>query len=659
MDMELLRNIVVIFALSVVVLFIFHRIRAPTIIGFLLTGVLAGPQGLGLIDASEQVSILAEIGVVLLLFTVGIEVSLKDILNLKKYVLVGGSLQVLLTVLAVFMIMVNLEEPVGEAVLLGFLVSLSSTAIVLRIIQKREEFDSLHGRTTLGILIFQDIAVVPMMLIIPLLPGAVQTIADPPIVIVAKGLALIALIIICAKWVIPQALYHIAKTEDREIFLLSIVAICFAVAWITSMAGLSLGLGAFLAGLIISESPYSHQAFGNVVPLRDAFTSFFFISIGMLLDISLLIQNPAYILILALAVMALKALVAGFAISLMGLPLRIIVLVALALSQIGEFSFVLSKVGYDSGLISSDIYQLFLDVTVLTMAATSLIMAVSPRVADGMLRLPLPERLMARPYPSIARELTALKDHLIIIGYGVNGRNVARSAKREGIPYLIVEMDPEIVALEGKNGEPIYFGDATQEAVLQHVGIKNARVMVIAISDPSATRRITELSRRINPDLFIIARTRYIQEMKPLNDLGANEVIPEEYETSIEIFTRVLDRYQVPREKIESFVAQVRSDGYDMFRSLSKEPYCNANISLLTEEISTLKVCQGSTAAGKSLSELELEEYGVKPLAVHRDTDTISNPDKDFVLWTDDVVILLGPEEKVRTIAELFSSKPE
>jgi len=361
---------------------------------------------------------------------VGIEVSLRDIIQLKKYVLVGGSLQVALTTLAVFLVMMSLDLPVGTAVLLGLLVSLSSTAIVLRIIQKREEFDSLHGRTTLGILIFQDMAVVPMMLLIPLLPGSTLALGSSPLAVALKGLSIVALIIISAKWLVPRILYSIARTRDRELFLLSIVAICLAVAWITSLAGLSLGLGAFLAGLIISESPYSHQAFGNIVPLRDVFTSFFFISIGMLLDVGVLIANPAFIVLLALAVMALKAALAGLAISLMGLPFRIIILVSLALSQIGEFSFVLSKVGFESGLISREYYQIFLDVTVLTLAATSLIMAVSPKVAEGMLRLPLPSRLKARPYPSVSKELEALEDHLIIIGYGVNGRNVARSAKR-------------------------------------------------------------------------------------------------------------------------------------------------------------------------------------------------------------------------------------
>jgi CPA2 family monovalent cation:H+ antiporter-2 len=655
-EIELLRDVVIIFGLSVAVLSVFHRIKAPAIVGFLLTGILAGPQGLGLIQAQDQVSLMAEIGVILLLFTIGIEISLKDLLQIKRYVLIGGSLQVLLTVAAVFLILIYLGVPVGEAVLLGFLLSLSSTAIVLRIIQKKAEFDSLHGRTILGILIFQDIAVVPMMLAIPLLPGAAQTAPESPLIILAKGAAIILLVILSAKWIVPRILFQIAATGDRELFLLCIVAICFAVAWITSAAGLSLGLGAFLAGLIISESPYSHQAFGNMVPLRDAFTSFFFVSIGMLMDIDFFLQNPGFIVLIALLVMILKSVITGSVITLMGLPLRIAVLVGLALSQIGEFSFILSKVGFESGLLTGDIYQLFLDVTVLTMGATSFIMSISPRIADGMHRLPIPERLKNRKYPSGRVETLSLMDHLLIIGFGVNGRNVARSAQVQGIPYAVVEMDPEIVMNEGKKGEPIFYGDSAQEAVLQHVRVGEAKVMVIAISDAASTRRITELARRLNPDLYIIARTRYLQEMKPLIDLGANEVIPEEYETSVEIFSRVLQIYQVPSEDIESFTAELRADGYEMFRSFSREPYCAANVDLLTEEVSTLRVCEGSEVAGKRLEEMRLEDYEVSLLAVHRGLETIPNPDEKLRLQVDDVAVLMGPREKVSQISKQFGN---
>jgi CPA2 family monovalent cation:H+ antiporter-2 len=656
MEIPLLGDIAVIFVLSVLVLFIFHKIKAPTIVGFLVTGVLAGPQGLGLIHVADQVSVLAEIGVILLLFCIGLEVSLKDLLNIKKYVLVGGSLQVALTTLVVFAILRFLDLPVGTSILLGFLISLSSTAIVLRIIQSRLEFYTPQGRTILGILIFQDIAIVPMMLVTPLLPGVEGSVTDSPFLILAKGLGLIIMVIVSAKWVVPKALYHIARIGDRELFLLSLVAICFAVAWITSLAGLSLGLGAFLAGLTISESQYSHQAFGSVLPLRDAFTSFFFVSIGMLLDVNFLMQNPVYIVLLASSVMALKALIAGFVIALIGLPLRIVILVGLALSQIGEFSFVLSQVGLGYGLLSEEVYQTFLVVTVLSMAATSLIMTISPRVADAAVMLPFPKRMRSLNSfePAIDANVKAMKDHLIIIGYGVNGRNVALSARSESIPYVIIDIDPEIAKIEAKNGEPIGYGDATQENVLHHNGIDNARVMVIAISDKAATRRMTDLARRLNPEIYIIARTRYIQEMGILHNLGANEVIPEEYETSVEIFSRVLEKYDVPRDRIESFVDHIRSDGYEMFRSFSREPYCSADLNMSRSDIITLKVFEGSLASGRCVVDIGLREYGTTLLAIYRGSEIFNYPDESFILQPDDVVIILGSESQMSDVEDLF-----
>jgi len=492
-----------------------------------------------------------------------------------------------------------------------------------------------------------------MMLITPLLPGVISGVTDSPIVILAKGLGLIILVILSAKWIVPTTLYHIVRIGDRELFLLSLVAICFAVAWVTSLAGLSLGLGAFLAGLTISESQYSNQAFGNILPLRDAFTSFFFVSIGMLLDVDFLLQNPAYIFLLALGVMALKALIAGSVIALIGLPLRITILVGLALSQIGEFSFVLSQVGLENGLLSVEVYQIFLDVTVLTMAATSFIITISPRVADTVMQLPLLKNRDSYLAP-MSTNTEILKDHLIIIGYGINGRNVARSARGEDIPYRIIDIDPDTVRIEARQGEPIRYGDATQEVVLKRDGIFNARVIVIAISDRAATRRITDLARRLNPDIYIIARTRYIQEMGLLHDLGANEVIPEEYETSVEIFSRVLEKYEVPRERIESFIENIRSDGYEMFRSVSKEPYCDSSLRMISNDIITLKVCEGSQAAGRSIADIGLKEYGKSLLAIHRGSEILNSPIENTVLLPDDYVILLVLNPGISPVEDLF-----
>ncbi|MBW2366158.1 MAG: cation:proton antiporter, partial [Deltaproteobacteria bacterium] len=274
MEIPLLNDIVVIFGLAIAVLFICHRLRVQAVVGYLLTGIFVGPYGFGLVKAVHEVEILAEIGIVLLLFTIGIEFSLKKLLQIRKSVLMGGSLQVLLTFLATLFIAMRFGQVFGEAVFIGFLVALSSTAIVLKLIQERAEVDSPHGRTILGILIFQDIIIVPMILLTPLLAGATGNLGESVLILLAKGIGIILLVMVGTKWIVPQVLYQITRTRNQEIFLLSVVVICLGVAWLTSKAGLSLALGAFLAGLIISESEYSHQALGNILPFRDVFTSF-------------------------------------------------------------------------------------------------------------------------------------------------------------------------------------------------------------------------------------------------------------------------------------------------------------------------------------------------------------------------------------------------
>jgi CPA2 family monovalent cation:H+ antiporter-2 len=661
MEIPLLNDIIIIFGLSIAVLFLCHRLHVPAIVGYLMTGILAGPHGLGLIGGVHEVEVLAEIGVVLLLFTIGIEFSLKGLLQIKRLVLIGGPLQVLLTLFAAFIMAKQFGQSFSESIFIGFLVSLSSTAIVLRLFQERAEIDSPHGRTSLGILIFQDIIIVPMLLFTPLLARSTGNLVESLLILSVKGIGIILFVIISARWVVPYLMYQIARTRSHELFLLSIVALCLAVAWLTSRVGLSLALGAFLAGLIISESEYSGQALGNILPFRDVFTSFFFISIGMLLDVGFLLQRPEIIAAIALCVLSLKAIIAGSTTVLLGFPLRTTILVGLALSQIGEFSFILSKTGVECGLLTANNYQLFLAVSVLTMAATPFILALAPRVADLALQVPLPGRVKAGLYfvPVITSADTKInrKDHLIIVGFGLNGKNVARSARAAGIPYVTIEMNPETVRVEKSKGEPIYFGDATQEAVLEHSRIKDARVLVVVISDPAATRRITEIARRLNLTLYIIARTRFLQEMEHLYELGANEVIPEEFETSVEIFTRVLGKYLMPRDEIERFTAEVRADGYEMLRSLPKESafFSDLKIHLPDFEISTFRVNQESTLAGKTLAQIQLrKKLGVTLLAIRRDSQIISDPGGDTKFCVNDILVLLGPPNRIAALANLF-----
>ena len=649
MEVALFKDVLVIFSLAIGVLLVCQRLNLPTVVGFLLTGILAGPYGFGLISAIEEVEVLAEIGVMLLLFTIGVEFSLKEFMRMKKSVVLGGSLQVILTFLVSFAIATRLGRPFNEAVFMGFFISLSSTAIVLKILQEKVEFDSPHGRMALAVLIFQDIAVVPMMLFTPLLTGEGANLGQSLGFLALKGIGVFALVAVSARWIVPGLLYQIARSRSRELFLLSVLVMCFGVAWLTYLAGLSLALGAFLAGLIISESEYGYHALGNIVPFRDVFTSLFFVSIGMLLDLGFLIEQPDQVGLIVAAVITSKTLIATLAVLLLGFPLRTAIIVGLTLCQVGEFSFILAKVGVDYGLLVGDTFQLFLAVAVITMGVTPFIMALAPRLANATLRLPLPDKLKtgfsSKSETVSEHQSHQLVDHLIIVGHGLSGRNVATAAKTAKIPYVIIEMNPETVRKEKKAGEPIIYGDATHEAVLKHVGIEGARVMVVVISDPTATRRITAVAKRLNPKIHIIARTRFLAESTPLHDLGANEVIAEEYETSLEIFARVLAKYLVPKTEIDRLTAETRKGGYQMLRKPAQDPASLADLKLNFPdmEISSIQVHQKAPVAGRSLAELQLRaKYGVTLLAIRRGGQILANPDGQTQILGDDILILLG-----------------
>ncbi|MFW6112757.1 MAG: cation:proton antiporter [Thermodesulfobacteriota bacterium] len=659
MPVPILTDLVIIFGLSLVVLFVCHQFRVPVIVGFIFTGILAGPHLLGLVRAVHEVEVLAEIGVILLLFTIGVEFSFANLLQIRKSVLVAGPLQVGATCLAGLALAWHFGRFGGEAVFAGFLLSLSSTAIVLKILQERAEVDSPQGRTSLGILIFQDIIIVPMMLMVPVLSGAMENVGASLLMMLGKAAVIILLVIISAKWVVPRVLFQVAATRNRELFLISIVLICAAVAWLTAQAGLSLALGAFLAGLIVSETEYSHQALGNILPFRDVFSSFFFISIGMLLDVGFLLENPAIIGLITLGVLLLKTMLAGGASLVLGFPLRTAILVGLALCQVGEFSFILSKVGVSHGLLTGPGYQLFLDVTILTMVATPLIMTKAPRLADFVLRWPWPQHLKHGSYLATEFSAEIPQDHLIIVGFGMSGRNLARAAKAAGIPYVIIEMNPETVRREREQGEPIFFGDATQEEILDHANIVAARIVVVAINDPPAVRRITSLARRLNSKVHIIVRTRYVNELQPLFELGADDVVPEEFETSVEIFTMVLKKYLVPKEEIERLTSEVRANCYMLFRGLYKEleeEFAPMRRQLHDVEICTFRLEAGAPLAGKSLAQMELrKKHGVTVLAVRRNSQVFHNPDPDMTLHPDDLLITMGSPDDLIKAAGLFT----
>jgi CPA2 family monovalent cation:H+ antiporter-2 len=656
MDPATLRDLVIIFTLSIGIVLLSHRLRLPAVVGLLLTGVIVGPYGLRLVHDVEAVESLAEVGVILLLFTIGIEFSLKTLLSLKRIVTIAGTLQVDLSVLAAFLVAWLVGRDEGEAVLWGFLFTLSSTAIVLKLLGERGEIDSPHGRIAVGVLIFQDLSVVPMMLMLPVIAGTEASSWAALGFVMVKAIAVVLIVLVGARTIIPLLLHQVVRTRSRELFILSIVVLCFGTAWLTSLAGLSLALGAFVAGILISESDYGQQALADVLPLRDLFSSLFFVSVGMLFNVGFALQHLGTILLVVGSILVGKTVIGMIATMAMGYPPRIGVLTGVALAQIGEFSFVLARAGLAAGLIGDTIYQEFVAAAVVTMLATPFLLRAAPVLADWTARY-WPPWLQGQRDDGAPLAAMQLRDHVIIIGYGLNGRNVARTLAAAHIPYVVLEMNPETVREERRQGTPIYYGDASQEAVLRHAHIHTARAVVVAISDAAATRRVVELARRLHPSVYIITRTRYGQEVAPLVALGANEVIPEEFETSIEIFARVLRHYLIPREDIEHQIAAIRSDSYEMLRQLQPQPlrFFEVQRQLPELEVDTFRIQAEAPAASKSLADLRLrEKFGVTVLAIQRDGETLANPWGGTLLQTGDLVITLGKPTQLADAAQLF-----
>jgi CPA2 family monovalent cation:H+ antiporter-2 len=656
-EAHILQDLLLIFGLGVIVVVAFHRARLPPIVGFLVTGLLCGPFGFGLIDGVEHVEAMAEIGVILLLFTVGIEFSVEELSRVRTFLLTGGALQVSLTLGATTAAAVAFGLRLPVAIFLGMLVALSSTAIAIRMLADRGELDAPHGRAAIGILIFQDLVVVPMVLVTPFLGGAGGDASDL-LLVIGKAGVFIALAVVAARWVVPWLLHVVVATRKREVFLLTIVLICLGMAVASAKVGLSMALGAFIAGLILSESEYSHQALGEVLPLREVFNSLFFVSIGMLFNVRVVLEHPVLIVGALLGVVALKTVITSGIVMVLGHPFRIALMTGVLTSQIGEFSFVLSKVGSHAGLLDVPLTQGFIAVAVASMMLTPLLARLAPRVSARAERWLPGTYVRGRAVTVTVRgELPPLDDHVIIVGYGVNGRNLARVLGRIGIPFIVLEMNPDAVRAERKRGRPIMYGDATRPEILRLAGIDRARVLVLAISDAGATRSAVDLARRLNRQLHIVVRSRYVQEMGALLAVGTDEVVPEEFETSIEISSRVLRRYLVPRDVIERLIREVRSDSYEMLRTMSDthSPASGLDRFLADLSLEVYRVERNGSIAGKALADCGLRDRGVSVVAIQRRDGTMrSTPTGAVMLEVGDAVLLLGPPERLTNVAPLF-----
>jgi CPA2 family monovalent cation:H+ antiporter-2 len=645
MSLFFLGELVTVLVASLLVIVVFHRLKLPAVVGFLITGILIGPGGLALVKNSRTINALAEVGVMMLLFTIGIEFSLARLKKIQRYFWLGGGFQVVMTIIIVAAISRALGISTPEGLLYGFLVALSSTAVVLKLLSDKNMLDSPSGQISMGILIFQDVAILPMLGIIPVLANLASASLFALGTRFVLSVLSILVIFFVARKVMPPVISLIVRTRIKEIFLLSALFVCLGMAYITSSLGLSLALGAFLAGIIISESEFSHQVVSDILPFKDVFNSIFFISVGMLLNTSSVWELKRLILAVVAGILLLKIGIVFLTVRLLKFNFRLSLLAAFGLAQIGEFSFVLAGVGRENGFLPDQVFQIFVASSVLTILATPFLIQIGPGLSEkiaGKLKL-------EKEPEAVNLEARSLQNHVIIAGFGLNGQNLARVLKETGIPYVILELNPETCRRAVESSEPLIFGDASSDVILKKTGIEKSKVLAVAISDPAATRRTVSIARRLNPELFIIVRTRYATEIDELYALGANEVIPEEFETSIEIFVRVLEKFRLPRNIINTQVQIIRSERYGLLRS------ARSSSRRLAEKIydfleagvvETFLVNSESWMSGKTLGELDLRsKTGVTVIAVVRNEKTHSGPGSDFRLENHDILVLVGDHQ--------------
>jgi CPA2 family monovalent cation:H+ antiporter-2 len=658
MALDVLKNIVIIFALSTLVNFLFTKIKVPTILGYLLTGVLVGPSLLGIISSHTDIEMIAEIGVVMLLFGIGLEFSLNHLLKIRKIVFLGGFLQLTFTVAVTLFIARGYDIDWKGALFIGFLTALSSTAVVLKILQERSELTSNYGRTVLGILIFQDLLLVPLLLFTPILGGQVTNQGYQLVQLILKAVFIIGFIYIGNRWLMPKLLHAIAMTKNQELFMMSILFICFAVALLTAELGMSLAFGAFLAGLMISDSQYSQSAFGDLIPLKDLFASFFFISLGILLDLGFVFDHLGLVFITVMIVIFFKALTASGTAFLLGHTFRGTVMVGFALSQVGEFSFILAKMGLEYNILSTFIYQLFIAVAVISMSFTPLLMQVSRPFSNILLKLPLPKKLVDGIFPLPELDIPEFKNHLVFIGKDSRALNLSVMAKNMGLPYISIVFDPDSVRKRQLKGEIVIYGDAVNEPILKKAHTDKADIVVVSIGNLITSMAVIEKVRSMNPHVYIIVRAKKIENIEELYNFGANQVIPEEFETSIELFDRVLSKLLIPRKEINAVIARIRDDNYGIFMDKETKSDFSALKKYANIEITAVKLDDHSSAVGKSLLEMQFRKtFGVTVAALFRKNVLIDNPDAETIFEKGDIVYLMGRSEQIANATELFARR--
>ena len=654
-------EVAAIVAAGAVVAYVCQRLRLVPIVGFLLAGVLIGPHALGLVRDQGMVDAAAEVGVILLLFTIGIEFSLERLARIKRLIFLGGGLQVGLAALATTGLLAAFGVGWRAGLFTGFLVALSSTAIVLKVLADKGETSDAHGQVTLGLLIFQDLAIVVMVLLVPTLGGAGGS-GLGILWALAKAGAIIAAVLLVARRVMPKVLESVARTCSPEIFLLTVIAICFGTAYLTSLAGVSLSLGAFLAGLLVSESRFSEHAFSEILPLQILFSAAFFISVGMLLDVRFLALNLPLVAAAVALVLAVKFLTTGGSVLALGYRAPVAAASGLALAQVGEFSFVLERAGRDAGLSPGSLgevgSQTFIASTVTLMVVTPLLMQAGSRLARQMEARRERKGAEAMDAASSGAHAPDIEDHVIVAGYGQAARRLVRILNGSRIPYVITTLSPEGASEAEGEGHTVLRGDAGRQRTLQLAGVERAKMVIVADDEPAVARRITAVARTLNPTARILVRTRYMEEVERLTGAGADRAVAEELESVVALFSDVLRGYQIPAAEIDAHEEAIRRGGYAALlreREEGEEPVVVCSARPECFDTRSVTVRGGSPVTRLPLAQLALDAaYGIRLREVVRGGETLTAPGKDFVLWPGDEIVLEGPTDSFTRAGRLF-----
>lgn len=539
------------------------RLGQPVLIGYLLAGTVIGPYALGLVRDVDSVQSLADIGVAFLMFVLAVEFPLGQLRRVQAIAIVGGGAQVVLTIAVGLAIGLSMALNLAQAAFFGSIIALSSTTVVLKILSDRDELDTLYGRIMIGLLIIQDLSVVPMMVILPTLAEPRGAIAVDLLIAVAKAALVLVVVLYLGIRLLPKALLRVAATQSHELFLLAVVALILGTAIIAYLMGLSLAFGAFISGLVVSESYLSHEILAELRPLRDLFATLFFVSVGMLINPAFVLANAAVVVFVVLAVVVVKFLLCTAITLSFRYPGRVAVLVGLGLIQIGEFSFVLARLGVERGMLTDFLYSLTLSTALVTILFTPGSLRMENVVSSLLSRIPMLARSFEEPPALIPKEgVEAPSQHVVICGYGRVGRILGRVLAARKFKYFVIDYDPHVVEYLRSRGVSALYGDASHLPVLAQANLGKARALVLSIPDPIVAELAIGNALRINPRLDIIVRAHRDWAIRLLRTAGATEIVQPEFEAGLEMVYHTLRRFGISSIEIRALLAHLREEYY-------------------------------------------------------------------------------------------------